>query len=44
MMVHCCSLQSCCQHITSHVSLVSLVKCEVVIGGTPDETFDVLVK
>ena len=28
----------------SHVSMVSLVKCEVVIGGIPDETFDVQVK
>ena len=36
------SLQSCCQHIP--VPMVSLVKCEVVIGGTPDETFDVHVK
>ena len=28
----------------SHVSMVSLVNCEVVIGGTHDETFDVHVK
>ena len=28
----------------SHVPMVSLVECEVVIGGTPDETFDVHVK
>ena len=28
----------------SHVSMVSLENCEVVIGGTHDETFDVHVK
>ena len=28
----------------SDVPMVSLLKCEVVIGGTPDETFDVHVK